>query len=482
MALSITRGVRSIVSGIADRYMYSATKQRPMMWPEWMNGNPQWRMVDLKGYYDEGFNMNSLIYSAIMWKAKNITQAPIRAYEGDYEHPELLPIKHPLSRLMKRPNEFQSQQMFMTLNEVFLNATGNSFILMDRPSPNAPPIALYPLNPDRVQIVPINSREVGYLYVPEGMPINNGIPIVAADMMHVKLPNPRDPLEGQGYGLSPMSPLAQSADADNRVTRYMYNLFKRGLMLGGILSFKTPISEATAARTRRRWQDQYGGSDKWVTEIGILDQGAEYQRIAPTFDELGFGGIDERNETRLLMPFGVPPIVIGSRIGLMRSTYSNYEQARKAAWEDTLNYEINLFSDEMEYHLSSDEDTFVAADTSNVAAFQENLKEQVDAAKVMFDMGTPARNAYDTAGVEVEEYEGMDISYLAMGLKDANAEPEPVPDPLQTVNDLTQPPKPKKPTAAADEGTVSAANNEKPQKAVLSGKKKAQRPIPTHRW
>lgn len=482
MANSIERVVRRTINTVTGGWLADREMRRmPMMWPEWMNGNPQWRMVDARAYVEEGFSMNALIYAAVMWKAKNITQAPIRAYVGDHDNPELLPVRHPLTQLMRRPNDFQSQQQYMTLNETFLNLTGNSFVLMDRPSPNAPPTALYPLNPDRVRIIPINGREIGYLFVPEGTAENNGVPIVAADMMHVKLPNPSDRLEGMGYGLAPMASLAQTADADNRVTRYMYNLFKRGMMLGGILSFKTPISEATAARTRRRWQDQYGGSDKWVDNIGILDQGAEYQRIAPTFDELGFGGIDERNETRILMPFGVPPIVVGSRIGLMRSTYSNYEQARRAAWEDTLTYEINLFSDEMEYHLSPDDDTFVMSDTANVAAFQENLKEQVDSAKVLFDMGVPPRIVFQTVGITVEDYEGMETSYLPMGLHDANEEPEPIPDPLvQTVNDLTKPPKPKDP---ANEGTVNAEAVEKPpKKAVLGAKKKARRPVPTRHW
>lgn len=488
MALQIGRSVRTAVNAVTGgwlaRWDYGAMKAMPMMWPEWVDGNPQWRLVDVRGYIEEGFNQNSLIYSAIMWKAKNMTQAPIRAYQGDHENPELLPVKHPLSQLVARPNEYQTQRQFMTLNEVFLNLTGNAFILMDRPSPNAPPTALYPLNPDHVRIVPINGREIGYVFVPEGMSLEAGTPIVASDMIHIKLPNPLDRLEGQGYGLSPVASLSRSADTDNRVTNYMYGLFKRGLMMGGILQFKTTISDSTIARTRKNWQEQYGGSEKWAQNIGILDNGAEYQRIAPTFDELGFGPIDERNETRILSPFGVAPILIGSRIGLMRSTYSNYEQARKATWEDTLIYEINLFSEDFEYHLSPDDDTFVQADLSKVPALQKNIPELVTAATGLWNMTVPARIAFQTVGLKVEEYEGMDVSYKPMGVQDANKEPEPIPAPLQTVNDLTQPPK--QPTDAADEGTVNANDVEgdgaPPKKPDLSGKKKRQRPIPTHHW
>lgn len=479
---SIRRAVNTVTNGWYANYMQ---KKMPMMWPEWVNGNPQWRMVDARAYIEEGFNMNSLIYAAVTWKAKNMTQAVMRAYSGDRKNPELLPVKHPLTMLMARPNEYQSQRMFMTLNEVFLNMTGNAFIMMDREAPGKLPIALYPLNPDRVRIIPLDGRKVGYLFVPDGLADKSGVPIVAEDMIHIKLPNPMDRLEGQGYGLSPVSSLARSADADNRVTQYMYSLFKRGLMMGGILSFKTPVSDTVMARTRKRWQEQYGGSDKWAENVGVLDNGAEYQRIAPTFDELGFGPIDERNETRILMPFGVPPIVVGSRIGLMRSTYANYEQARKAAWEDTLMYEIGLFGDDFEYHLSPEDDTFVMADLSDVHAMKMNHKETAMSAKAYWDMGVPARIAFDTVGARIEEYDGMETSYVPTSVVDANKPPpdplaNPLLNPLGTVNDLTKPPK--KP--GANDGTVAAgdvegADAENELNGQKPGKKKAVTPTPT---
>lgn len=318
MALAITRTARRTLNALTfGWYGRQQQKQMPMMWPQWYNGNPQWRMVDSKAYIEEGYGMNSIIYSAVTWKAKNMTQAPMRAYTGDHENPELLPVKHPLSKLIARPNVYQTQRQFMTLLEVFLNVSGNAFILLDRPYLNKPPVAMYPLSTEHVRIVPINGREVGYLFVPEGSDQRNGTPILASDMIHIKLPNPIDPLEGQGFGLSPIAAMAKTADSDNRATGYIYNLFRRGVMMGGVLSFKDPISDEVLARTRTRWQEQYGGSERW-DRIGILDNGANYERIVPTFDELGFGPIDERSETRMLAPFGVPPIVVGSRIGLMR--------------------------------------------------------------------------------------------------------------------------------------------------------------------
>lgn len=467
----IPSNVRTIVNafrgGWLKRWDYGQMKAMPMMWPEWINGQPQWRMVDVRSYIEEGFVMNSLIYSAVMWKAKAVTLAPMRAYEGDNDNPERLKITHPLAKLISRPNEYQTQQQFMSLLTVYYNLSGNAFILLDRPGIGELPTAMYPLNPERVVIVPKDGRVIGYVFVPDGKSVEDGIPIPRQDMIHVKLPNPLDRLEGQGFGLSPVAPLSKSADADNRVTHYMYTLFKRGLMLGGVLQFKTPISEEAAARVKGRWREMYGGSDKWASEVGILDSGAEYNRIAPTFDELGFGAIDERNETRLLAPFGVAPILIGSRIGLMRSTYSNYEQARRATWEDTLTFEIGAFSDEFEYHLSPGDDTFVRADMSTVPALQKNIPQLVDSAYKLWTMSVPARIAFDTVGLTVQEFEGMDISYLPMGIRDAS---EPKPEPIP----FGQPPPKEDTEDTGEDGTVNAEDNED-ENGDLKPKKKVKR-------
>src|SRR3989304_10117889 len=65
------------------------------IWPSWREGKPEWQIVDFQSYVNEGFNLNALIYQAIMYKARAITAAPMRAYNGDPDHPELLKPDHP---------------------------------------------------------------------------------------------------------------------------------------------------------------------------------------------------------------------------------------------------------------------------------------------------------------------------------------------------------------------------------------------------
>lgn len=373
-----------------------ARKAAPFLWPSYVDRNPQWQIIDYQAYVNEGFNLNTLIYSAIMYKARAQISASLRAYTGDARDPELLPPDDPLSRLVDRPNPHQSMAEFRQQAICYLNLAGDCYTLLDRPRPNAPPTALYNLRPDRVLIVPGKEKGIstilGFVYVPEGktaFSLANGAAraqmmddgratmIAPSDLMHTKLPNPLDPLEGMGYGLSPISPLARSADVDNAITHFLKLFFDNGVMLPGVLSSDQPLDNATIARVKESWKEMYGGYYRWAEEIGVLERGVEYQRIGLAFDEMGFEAQDERNESRILGPFGVPPILIGSRLGLNRATYANYREARQAFWEDTMVPENALFEVDYQYYLN-DGDRWVAFDYGDVPAFWEQRAAEQD--------------------------------------------------------------------------------------------------------
>lgn len=449
------------------------TTPTPFMWPSWRTGKPLWKIHNYDAYINEGFNLNSLIYSAITYKARAMNNAPLRAYTGTTDNPEPLEKEHPLAKLVNRPNRHQSWIEFQQQATVYLNLAGNNFTYAYR-GKNGDIEAMYNLRPDRVFIVPGKKKDslgkkeyftvVAFLYVPEGQSqyaaileenrimqsVDNGeiLLIIPDDMMHVKLPNPGDPLEGMGYGLSPISALARNADVDNSVTYFLKAFFDRGMMPTVMVKYDFPLTDDVIARTKERFKELYGGVDGWIDPL-ILGQEGEAKNLSYTFDEMGFDGIDQRNETRILGPFGVPPILIGSRTGLERSTYSNYEQAQKAFWNDTLIPEIKMFQVEYQYFLNdSDKDVFVAFDFSEVAVLQDDIESQTNAAKMLWSMGVPANMALAQVGVKIGKIPGGDIGYVPMGVypvgSDMGLQQEE--EPMTSVEDDTRKSLKKKPT------------------------------------
>jgi HK97 family phage portal protein len=385
--------------------------------PVFNNLTANWTMVDFSAYVSDGFEQNTLIYSAIMYKVRAISQVNVRGFTlNENGIPKRVNGKHALSDLVERPNAYQTWASLQGQVMAYLNISGNAYYLLLRNSSTKIPEAIITLRPDRVRIVPNpenSSSILGFAYVPEGVSTVDAIPILAEDIIHIKFPNPGDELNGLGYGLSPIAPLAKSGDVDNQITTFLKAFFERGAIPAGLLKFDIPLTEDQVGMIKTRWAEKYGGVENW-TDVGVLDNSGSYEKMGFTFEQMGFNSIDDRNESRILGPFGVPPILIGAKIGLDRATYANYKEARAAFWEDTMSYELQLQADEFALRLGSVDGVFLGFDTTGVSAFKKEIGELIDSAHKLWSMGVPANDAFETVGISVSEFPSSDQSYIPL--------------------------------------------------------------------
>ncbi len=416
-------------------------KMAPFYWPSWQTDVPAAKMIDYGSYVKDGFTRNSLIYAAIMYKVWSMTAAPLRAYTGEPDHPEPLSLDAPLSQLLARPNPHQSMLELHTQNIVYINVSGDCFQYLDRKNPRATglPDAIYSLRPDRVFVIPERqdgeSKIRGFLYVPEGKSafrdwprseqvsaVEDGraFPIMPESMIHTKFPNPGDTFEGMGYGLAPISACAYSADLDNSLTDYLNLFFKHGGVPPIAYSFPGRVDDKTLSYIRTRVSEQYGGYVNWIEPI-VLDGGAKVERVGLTFEEMGSQKLDERDETRILMTFGVPGILVNSQSGLAHATMANAETLRTQFWQDRMIPESRLFEVDYRYYLQ-DPRAWPAFDFSQVPALQQDKVQLTEAAWKLWQMSVPANVALAEVGLSVEEIVGGDISYVPLNMIEAGTE------------------------------------------------------------
>jgi HK97 family phage portal protein len=457
----------TILDRIKRAFRSESKARRVTLWPTWREGQPQWQMTDLSNYIEDGFNTNAIIYSAIMYKVRAAAAAPLRAYEGDRDRKQPAPPDHPLARLLDRPNAHQSMLELEGELRVYYNLFGNAYVLLRRDKALGYPSAMRALRPDRVRHLYRGGDLVGFKYVPEGATEQEGVPMLAQDVMHVRLPNPGDPYAGMGKGLSPVAPMAQSGDVDNAVTAYLKQFFDYGAMPPGMLSFDVLMDPEDVATARGRWMEIYGGSRNW-TDIAVMDQGGKYQRLGLSFAELDMRNLDGRNESRMTMPFGVPLTLIESRPEIVQSTYSNKQQDRKMFWQDTMVPELRAFETEWLYFLHGDDGAFPAYDLHGVPALQEARAERtqrlLDAAK----SGMVTRATYlEAEGLEYDEV--TDNVYLVpIGLR-----PVPFGEMQETPQQPPQLANPaQRPEALGDDDEEERANSE--DEEAQRGKTKAR--------
>jgi len=296
-------------------------KSLPTLWPQAINNKPERQMIDYRAYAKHGYSRNALMYAAITYKARAISLAPLRAYTGDEDNPDPLPKEHPLSLLARRPNRYESMMEFMQKNVIYDNIAGNIFIYKDRTQRlSGLPDQLISLRPDRVHIVPQADSTVGFVYDPRDDG-RNVFPIMADDMIHIKRPNPNDPLEGMGYGMSPMAAAAEVGDIDNMITQFLNLFWKTGMSPMVAITFDVPLDPEDVAMYRQQIMEIYGrGAEGWVKPF-IIDKSGKITPLTPSFKDLDFVNLDARDETRILGVFGVPGMLIGALSGLQRATF-----------------------------------------------------------------------------------------------------------------------------------------------------------------
>lgn len=331
--------------------------------PTWQDGAPTYIEASFENLVKHGWRKNELIYACIDKTAKTASFVNLQVTRRrDGEKLD----DHPLRRLIQHPNPFMDEFDFWNAVVVYQKLAGAAYFEKERDRAGRV-VALWPLRPDYVR--PVKSARfflAGYEYTVPGEP---PVPLRAEDVIDFKL---FDPLNlYRGY--PPAAVAGRVGDVDNATTDYLKLFMEKGGQPPGLLKTKQKLIDQDINDIRRRWGERYGGYQHW-SEPAVLDSDAEFQKIGFSFQEMGFEVLDARSEARICMVMGVPPILVGAKIGLDRATYSNYGEARLAWWEDTLIPQYRNFESVIANDLAPDfgDDIGVAFNFSDVPALKES--------------------------------------------------------------------------------------------------------------
>lgn len=326
----------------------------PYTWPVWYDGRVDTTPPTLAGHTRDGYARNAIVYACISRKAASAAMVSPVGYVGERAAPERLADAHPLARLLRRPNRWMSWFEMQELLVSYLELDGNVFLYKARAVVRGPVAGLFPLRPDRVRPVPKGGELLGYVYDGRDTGAFEGLtPFLPDEVIHIKLPNPGDPFEGLGRGLSSLAAAIGDVDLDNQNVSFLRAFFRNAAVPFGLLKTKQKLLDGEVKRIRERVRSQYAGSSNWH-DIMILDADADYQRLGLSMSELEFDALDSRNEARICAALNVPPIIAGARVGLEHSTYSNYGEARTSFWEDVLVPLYGRFADGLNLGMEMD--------------------------------------------------------------------------------------------------------------------------------
>jgi HK97 family phage portal protein len=347
-------------------------------------------------------------------------EPPLLVY-ADESKKKALP-DHPLQALIKRPNPFMGEDEFWKYMLTYAPTGGNAYAKIVANN-GGEPTELWPYHDMVMWPVPGRMTWIDhYAYSLDNGHHVEDIPI--EEIVHFKWAiDPETPWKG----LSALGPVGREVDTDNELTRYMIRLLQNDAVPRGVLTIPqgVPVSPADKETIKQDWRLKFGGLNRG--DISVLSGGMQYQRVGLDMAELALDALHGVPEARIASAYGVPAIVAGLNIGLTRSTYSNFEEARKMFTEQTLVPLWRAMASEIQQSVVPlfRRPCYVDFDLKRVAALNENTTAIAQWVVNAWDKGLITRNQALTRLGEGQAEDGTGDAYKA-------APPAPAPTMLPT--------------------------------------------------
>jgi HK97 family phage portal protein len=380
----------------------------PRLMRRLFSGNPVWRDWSTSRATREGAQRSTWLYDAIELRRQAVASVPwvveTRNSDGEWERDP----DHPLQQLLDRPNPDFTQREMMGRVVQWLDLGGNAYFTKVRAGRRGVPVEMWPVMPDSMQAIQGDAGSerliAGYRFAEGGIP-----DMPAADVLHFAYPNPGSFF----YGMGPVQAAAMSVDLDTEAASFQkVSLQNRGVPDGVFTLEGEEVTREEWEQAREQVTQQYQGASSFRAPWVVAQ--AKWQQMSLNAVEMDY--INTRKEARveILSALKTPPPMVGIYDD---ATLANIETARRIFWLDGIVPLLSELADALNAGLVPDfgrtSDLHVTFDTSNVAALRENVREKIDAAKVLWEMGVPFNQAAQRLELGMDDVPGGDVGWIS---------------------------------------------------------------------
>ena len=311
---------------------------------------PKWSSREYEQFADQAYIKNVIAHRAINIVSQSAASVPWALYSNKSQNKVRI-NKHPILKLLNRPNPFSAGSEFFENIYAYKLISGNSFIQAVGKEGYAPK-ELHMLRPDRVSIVPDElGNVIGYMHKLNSFekfyPCNklNG----RARILHIKNFHPLNDLRG----LSSIEAAAFSIDQHNQAAAWNKSLLENAARPSGALIVKNNgaydgnLSDDQYVRIKEQLEEVFMGSKNSGRPL-LIEGGLEWQEMSMSPKDMDF--IEAKNSAArdIALAIGVPPQLLGIPGD---NTYSNMQEARLALWEETIIPLLDHLTDSLNHWL-----------------------------------------------------------------------------------------------------------------------------------
>lgn len=251
------------------------------------------------------------------------------------------------SRVLRKPNHYQTAQQFRESWLMSKLVQGNTYVLKERNAAGKVE-ALYILDPFRALPLISESGEVFYQLYTDSLnqlaDADGTLVVPASEIIHDRCICPFHPL----IGLPPIAAAHWPSLKNMRILRSSAEFFGNGAQPSGILSAPGAIADATATRLSEYWNTNFTGEN--AGRVAVVGDGLQFVSLAAKSVDSQMVEQLRYSDEQICQPFGIPPFKVG--IGsipagmkvddMNQMYYSDALQTHVEAMENLLDDGLNI--------------------------------------------------------------------------------------------------------------------------------------------
>jgi HK97 family phage portal protein len=371
----------------------------PDAWGKYLN---YWQM----GYDPIGGGSNAIVQACVQAYAQTIAMCPGDHWRGDDDGGRTRVTSSALSRILRRPNPYQSRSDFVLNLARDLYLHGNTYALALR-NDRFEVDSLHPFDPKRSRPIVvegeifyelagnnvIESDRAGFGFSIYGP----GIIVPARNVLHVKLDaKASEPL----VGIPPLRHAAASIAAQSMIGSQLINIFGSMSRPAGVIETEQNITQEQATQLRTRFNEAWRGVDNLNAGPPILTNGFKFHGISMSAKDTELAAAAKLTTDEIFMVYGVPPAILG----MGQSSFASTEALMQFWLARGLGFAINHIEVALDqfFGLKGWPDEYTELDTRALlrVAYKDRIEALARGVQTGIYAPNEARNAEDLPDVE----------------------------------------------------------------------------------
>jgi len=235
---------------------------------------------------------------------------------------------------LNKPNPTMTWHELIETTFLHLELSGNAYweVVNDGKQGNGKILAIFPLRPDRMKIIPDSKKKVKeYHYMINTA--NEVIKYKPEEIIHLKY---TDALS-EYYGVPALAAIKNEITLDFNATTWNKSFFDNGAEPGGVLQTDKSLTEQAYQRLRQNWYKRHRGKAK-AHEVAILEEGLKYQQITSKHADMQYYELKAWCRDTVLAAMRVPAVIVGIQQKLSVGTERDQ---KKIFWHNNVIPKLN---------------------------------------------------------------------------------------------------------------------------------------------